>query len=203
MWDYDQTDYDMFSIDDIENMYIKQENSSNDIYATFDVAVDRDNTVAILWKGLEIVDIIVADRNITNQMFMKDIIDKHNIPVKNVVFDASGVGNDLKRSFPSAKAFFGNGKVVGKVNYGNIRNQCYFKLSEYISNNKITISTLKEKDRLKKELMVLKRKEVVLNKVEMMNKKEIKQLLGNSPDIADALMMRMVLELRDTKFRQF
>ena len=204
-WNYSDNDLDLFTIGDIENMYIKRENEDNTLYLSVDVAVDRDSTIGIVWKGLEIVDIIEAERNIPNNIFIKDTLSKYNISNKNCIIDSSGVGNDLKRQIVGSQEFFGNARCIGskKTNYKNLRDQCYFKLSELVYEGKVYISTNKQKERLKRELLSIRRSEVILNRVEVMNKKELKRILQASPDIIDAMMMRMVFELKGKVKKQF
>ena len=189
-WDYSNDDLDLFKFQDIKAMYVKNIDKGGELYLSVDLAVSRDNTVGLLFRKdndyMHVEDIIVANRDISNDQFIKDMMNEYKIPQKNIIYDASGVGNDLRRMFPLAKPFAGNSKVVGKENYQNIRHQCIFKLSKMVSENCVKMYTDKERGRLSSELQAHKRAAVVENRVKVIPKSEIKKNLGGaSPDISD------------------
>ena len=86
-----------------------------------------------------------------------------------------------------------------KPNFQNLKTQCYYLLSEFINAHKIAVRTEDEtvKNMIIQELEVLKRKDADSDgKLKIISKDEVKELLGRSPDFADALMMRMWFELK-------
>ena len=207
-WDYSNDDLDLFKFQDIKAMYVKNIDKGGELYLSVDLAVSRDNTVGLLFRKdndyMHVEDIIVANRDISNDQFIKDMMNEYKIPQKNIIYDASGVGNDLRRMFPLAKPFAGNSKVVGKENYQNIRHQCIFKLSKMVSENYVKMYTDKERGRLSSELQAHKRAAVVENRVKVIPKSEIKKNLGGaSPDISDCFMMAMILWLKKSGKKQF
>ena len=197
-WEYSSSDVDLFLIDDINKMYFNDVTKEDDqLFASVDLATDRDDTIAVIWKGNQVIDIIKADLNINNISFIKKILTDFNIPPRNLVYDASGLGADIKRHLPYCVPFLGNAKPFNGENYTNLRNQAYFTLSNVVSNGGVGISIEKEKERLRKELLTIKRKDIIDNKVSIIDKKEIKRYLnGKSPDLADALMMKMIFNLK-------
>lgn len=85
-----------------------------------------------------------------------------------------------------------------KENYQNLKTQCYYKLADYVNDHKIAIKGMTEdqKERLTEELDYTKRVDMDdERKLKITSKDDIKLLLGRSPDLADALMMRMFFEL--------
>jgi len=84
-----------------------------------------------------------------------------------------------------------------KENYKNLKTQCSYKLAEYVNNHKIAIRLEgKDKELLIAELEQIKRKDPDKEgRLEIESKDKIKEILGRSPDIADAIMMRMFFEL--------
>ena len=55
-------------------------------------------------------------------------------------------------------------------------------------------------DELTQELLAVKLKDIDKdNKVAVMSKDEMKKILGKSPDLSDALMMRMYFEVKNLK----
>lgn len=199
-WQYSQSDLDLFLHEDITNCYIQREiEKTEEKYLTVDIAVDVDDCVAVYWEGLIVKDIKINDKNTDPVLFIKNLQKEYDVPVPNITYDASGVGNLIKRQLPSARAFMGASKALNKQNYKNIRHQCYFKLSEVIRDNEILFETTKYKERIFKELKGHKRKELIENKVEIIPKKDIIRMIGSSPDIADCLSMRMIFEIKKKK----
>jgi len=196
LWEYEESDFDLFRTADIEQLFALRDFENSKTIATIDLAVDRDDTVALIWNGLTVVDIVKAKPEVNNIQFIKQIRDEYNINLNNIVYDASGLGADIKKHYPAARAFIGASKVIGKEKYKNLRHQCFFKLSEYTQKGLIYIATDKEKQRIKRELKEIKRLQHILNNVEIIPKKDIKRVLGHSPDLADCLSMRMLIELK-------
>ena len=55
-------------------------------------------------------------------------------------------------------------------------------------------------DEITQELLAIKLKDVDKdNKVQVQSKEEMKKVLGKSPDLSDALMMRMYYEIKNMK----
>ena len=64
--------------------------------------------------------------------------------------------------------------------------------------------TLKQDSPINRELSEFKLKDIDKdNKLSIIGKDKIKEHIGRSPDFADALMMRMYLELNKTKITYF
>jgi len=114
----------------------------------------------------------------------------------NIVYDADGLGSFLKGYLKGAKPFNNGGKVVGEVNFKNLKSQCGYKLAEYINQGKIYIACEVDKSQMIKELECLQSYKLDDDgKIQLLPKAKIKELIGQSPDVLDALMMRMYFEL--------
>lgn len=198
-WDYEKSDLDLFDYVDLQNMYIQRDFPNGEKYLSVDIAVDSDDSVAVYWEGNDIKDILVNDKNTDSVLWMKGLMEEYGVNSKNLIYDASGIGGLIKKQLPSCVSFTGASKPLQKQNYKNIRHQTYFKLSEMVYNGEIMISTNKEKERLIKELRAVKRTEMVNNKVELEPKKIMIRLLGHSPDIADAISMKMFFNIKPVK----
>lgn len=88
---------------------------------------------------------------------------------------------------------------LNRDNYKNLRSQCYFLLGDKVNNHGMSISAdLSElqKQRIIEELQQIKRVETVADApAQIIPKEELHENLGRSPDYADMLMMRMLLDL--------
>jgi hypothetical protein len=125
-----------------------------------------------------------------------------------VVVDEGRVGGGVVDGLPGCKGFIGSAEAVQpyaakwnenlKVNYQNLRSQCYYTLGEYIEMHKIAIKTENSdyKQFLTEELEQIKAKDSDKDgKLKIISKDIIKEHLGRSPDFADNPMMRMYFEV--------
>jgi len=87
-------------------------------------------------------------------------------------------------------------KATQPDKYVNLKAECYFKLGSLIESNAITF-TCGHRDELVRELDLIRRKNVLKDgKLAVTGKEEIQRAHGFSPDLADAVMMRMFFELK-------
>jgi phage terminase large subunit len=109
------------------------------------------------------------------------------------------------------KGFVGNSSAMPsrlkpdeKPNYRNLRSQCYYYLAEAVNTRKIAVDRNVVADEpidfvtmLSEELSLVRAKYADADdkKLQIIPKEEIKEALGRSPDFADAMMMRMYLEI--------
>ncbi len=129
------------------------------------------------------------------------LIAKHGVHPKNVIIDADGVGGPVSDILRGTD-FVNNSKPLHNQNFVNLKSQCYVKLSELFKEGKISINLLDTSliDDLTQELLAVKLKDVDRdNKVQVASKEEMKKILGKSPDLSDALMMRMYYEIKNLK----
>jgi phage terminase large subunit len=134
---------------------------------------------------------------------------ENGVPVSNVIVDEDGLGGGLvdfmkyrgfinnSRPMPSPdRPYNDNGQLVYE-NYDNLKSQCYYRLSEIINRNEMYIEIAdKEKQDLVEELEQVKMKDLNSDmKKGVVQKDIVKQNIGRSPDISDAIMMRMFFEL--------
>jgi hypothetical protein len=87
-------------------------------------------------------------------------------------------------------------------NFSNLKSQCYFKLAEYINQERVFIDckdiTIKES--IIQELEQVKQHNMDKDgKRQVLPKDKVKELIGRSPDFSDTLMMRMWWELQPVK----
>ena len=180
-------------------------------YISVDVArFGRDKTVIILWHGLQIKKIIVLEKKSTDEV-AKEIIKlctDWKVRRSHVVIDEDGIGGGVVDQVTGCKGFLNNGspihprKSIGnkllKANFANLKTQCYFKMSDMMTEGAVGCDEIDEniKDDIIEELEVIKRKNADKDgKLQISPKDEIKEHIGRSPDFADAIMMRFFFEL--------
>ena len=128
-----------------------------------------------------------------------------------VLVDEDGLGGGVV-DFYGCKGFVNNSRplpspsnpirdVRGAIqpeNFDNLKSQCYYKLSDRVNANGIYLTY--DDDRVKEwivqELEQVKQKKLDSDmKKGVIPKDHVKELIGRSPDFADALMMREAFEL--------
>ena len=93
--------------------------------------------------------------------------------------------------------FDSNGNRI-KENYDNLKSQCYFRVAQRICKKELYLEceNVEIKNLIIEELEQVKQKEVDNDKKKgVVPKDKVKELLGRSPDFADAIMMREYFEL--------
>lgn len=200
-WDYDSDPNNLLSYDDINNVFVKGPSNIGEHYISADIAFTSDAAVIMIWKGLDLIEVITNPINLEDEIKAK--IKQYNVKSHHLVYDADGVGQYLKQHFPNAKAINNNGKTIDNQNYENLKTQLYFKLTEVIKNNLLSISKdSKFRDKITEELSVIKHKPSDnVGKIAMVSKGEIKRLIGRSPDFSDAMAYRMIFELKPKGFQ--
>ena len=129
--------------------------------------------------------------------FINELKNKHNINRSNIVVDEDGVGGGVK-DYLKCIGFVNNSKPIKKDNFANLKSQCYYKLAEMINSNELYVNCDPKQERLLTEELEMVRlaKELDASKISLLSKDEIKKKIGRSPDYSDALMMRMLFEVK-------
>jgi phage terminase large subunit len=195
-WDFSGDDLNLFKYNDIDNLFIENKIANQGTHISADIAFETDKCVILVWNNLTVIDIVI-DINKEPDLLIKNLMNKYNIEEHNVIFDADGVGQYLKGKLKRAIPFNNNGSALYRQNFRNIKAQCFNKLSEKIT--EINIYNSKYNDNIKQELMLIKwmpldNKDTA---IQLEPKFKVKQMLGRSPDFADALMLRMYFELKN------
>lgn len=196
-WNFDFDTSRLITYQNVMNVYnITEPNLNNDMYLTADIAFTSDKCIIAIWKGLTVKKII----NYTGgepEIEIERLAKEYNIEETKVVYDADGVGKYLKKKLPNAYDFINNSKPLLEENYENLKSQAYFKLAELINDGKIKIEDDNLKDLAIQEIYEIKSKPLDSSegKLGIISKKYVKQMLGRSPDISDALAFRMVFEI--------
>ena len=209
-WEYEDTENSLFLIDDIHDLFTNTVEDSDDLFITCDVArMGRDLTVIMVWKGLKCFHIeSYAKTSIpdTNK-FLNKAQERFKVKKSHTIVDEDGVGGGVV-DINGCKGFVGGSSAIQdkqrerdseyKVNYQNLRAQCFNTLSDLVKKGDIRIQTEDSdiKEKIIEELEQIKAKDVDKDgKIKVIGKDVIKEHLGRSPDFADSLMMRMYYEI--------
>jgi len=204
-WDYMDDSDSLFKFDEISSCIYKFEpNPQEKKYMTVDVArFGDDRSVVMIWVGLALISCHIYRKVSTTELSseIKDLMKFHGIHPQQVIIDSDGVGGGVADQIKGTN-FVNNGRPLHEQNFTNLKSQCYIKLSEMFKEGKISINLLEPSvvEDLTQELLAIKLKDIDKdNKVGVMSKDEMKRILGKSPDLSDALMMRMYQEIKAHK----
>jgi hypothetical protein len=137
---------------------------------------------------------------------IQDLMSRYNVNTDRVIVDEDGVGGGV-RDFLYCQGFMNGSKPLpqpeGKLQFANLKTQCYWKLAEMINRNELSFDIQDEfiQNKLQEELEWIRLpREIDTSKVTLLSKDQIKKKLGRSPDFSDALMMRMYYTLQRVEY---
>lgn len=195
-WEYDESVDALFNYDDLLRCF-RDETLTGEFFISADIArLGKDRTTICLWRGLQLLELhVMKKQRITETVdFIRALASKNNVRLQNVICDEDGVGGgcvDVLR----CRGFLNGSRAKKPERFVNLKAECYFKLAELVEQNKI-IFLSKYKEEIIKELDMVRRRNVDSdNKLAVISKDEIHRMHGISPDIADAIMLRMYYEL--------
>lgn len=205
-WEYDDSENNLFDYDSILQIFEPKDVRKGTYFISVDIAFHgSDLFVVVLWDGLQVIRLMTYSKTDSKEVvqIIQSLIDQYRVPERNMIYDADGIGSFMYPFFPNAFGF--NNNKPSTTNYKNVKTQCYYKLAEVIKENKISISpSSKYKDQIISELNAIKRDKIDSDgKLQIISKREIKRTLGHSPDIADALMLRMAFYIDEEKYENY
>lgn len=178
-------------------------------YITVDVArLGKDSTMILVWYGLSVIKYKKYIKQTTDvtASIIKELQREYNIPMSNVIIDSDGVGGGLCDQLKGCIEFVNGSSPLHKENFTNLKTQCYYKLAEIVNKNNLyfKLDDVDIRNMLIAELELVKAKDIDKDgKKNLISKEVIKQRLGRSPDISDALMLRMYPIVRSSKLGGF
>ena len=213
-WEYDDDPSTLINFDKILDCFTNHVQPGNK-YITADIArLGGDKIVIIEWDGFRATIKYYQKQTLDVTLnLIEEARKRLGIEVSDVLVDEDGMGGGIV-DFGKYRGFVNNsspfesptapydeqGKRV-KENYDNLKSQCYFRLSERINNNDLFLQCEENvKSWVIEELELVKQKSLDSDlKKGVISKDKIKEVLGRSPDFADALMMREYFELKPKK----
>ncbi len=205
-WEYDASKDNLIEYDAIINLF-EQKGKEGEKYISCDVArFGSDKTVIIYWEGLHIKKIRTLLKSAVNEVVaeVRDIQQAYAVALRNIIIDEDGVGGGAK-DYLRCKGFVNNATPLKKENYQNLKTQCYYKMADLINKGQLGIACpdVNVKQNIIEELEQVRTKDADKdNKLQVVPKETIKDIIGRSPDYADAIAMRMFYEI-DNNYGQY
>jgi hypothetical protein len=201
-WEYDDDPSALISQDAIVNYFNPVHLTKGaEKYITIDVARQgKDKTVFRIWYGWVCVESYRIEKSGLDVVVKKglEFIQKHSIPLTNVIADEDGVGGGVV-DFLKCRGFINNAQPLKGENYSNLKSQCSILTAKKISlhemgelcNDKALVDIVSE------EMEQIKMKDIDKDgKLSIVPKEMIKENIGRSPDEWDSIMMRYYFELQ-------
>lgn len=210
-WEYDDDPSALIDYDRIIDIFENKHVPSGERKITADIArLGGDKIVIIEWDGFR-GKVKWYDRQTLDKTgkLIEEARYRMGVGVSDVLVDEDGMGGGIV-DFLKVRGFVNNASPVEspdapfedgkrqKENFDNLKSQCYFRLSERINNNGLFLDCDEDvKGWIIEELEQVKQKNLDSDlKKGVLPKDKIKEVLGRSPDFADALMMREYFELK-------
>ncbi len=212
-WEYDSEAGTLMDYDAINDLWGNETEFSKEKYMTVDIArFGKDKTVLYFWQGFNLYKMVVYEKQGTDQtaLRIKEFAKTERIPYSHIVADEDGVGGGVVDQCKGIKGFVNNSTAspnyktkneeLEKQNFANLKTQCTFLMAEKVNDHEVAVSIDDPvfQEALSEELEVIRRKDVDndTTKLSMISKDDIKQIIGRSPDLSDAFVMRMYFEVR-------
>ncbi len=216
-WDYDDDQDSLISFDALTDAFSTVIRKDGEKWMTVDVArLGKDSTVFTFWDGLEFYKMERRNKQTTDTTIqnIKDFAAAHKVPFSHVIVDEDGVGGGVVDHLFGVKGFTANSvpvstagqirerlsklshELVPKTVFGNLKAQCGWKLAELINERKVSFNDDYREEVIEELTSILRdRKPDDEGRKRLRAKDDVKVELGHSPDLADAMLMRMYFEL--------
>lgn len=203
-WDYDNDPSRLCDQDAINDLWTNEGVGGGDKCITADVArYGSDLTVLMVWDGLKVVHLESHESTSIPQTAnrIKELCASFSVGRSKVIVDDDGIGGGVVDLLHGCTPFRGGASPIAlksdPQNYANLKAQCSYALAERINARAIRIVPTEHRDRIAEELAWIKRADMDKDgKLRILGKDKVNEGIGRSPDFADALMMRMIFEVR-------
>lgn len=205
-WEYDDDPTALIQYEKILDCFTNDfEHLKGKKYITSDLArLGGDRIIEIVWDGFRAkVKWWKKEKLNVTGAIIEDDRKRLGITKSSVLCDEDGLGGGLV-DYEGYVGFVNNAKPIDNPktlkpeNYANLKSQCYYKLAERINNGGLFIECDEDvKDLIIQELEQVKQYNMDKDgKKQVLPKDKVKEIIGRSPDFADALMMREWFELK-------
>lgn len=186
-------------------------------FASCDIAVDGgDNLVLVKWLGnvSHIDDIFVCRMDSRKTLAaVKAKLDEWGVPERNFTYDLNGLGQLFKGFFPGALPFVNNGGVDPKMKfiYANLKSQAAYIFARRLIDGELSINPdLLDRKFSGNGYSALPLRQILLTERKVIRqdasntdhgfalpkKKQMKTMVGHSPDFIEALIMAMIFKIK-------
>ena len=200
-FEYADDELNLYKYAEISSAMNKEPTNEGVRYCSVDVARFGEDTIRIIvwdWLSIEKMYTYKKQTTIKTATDINRILKIHGIDRGYCVVDADGIGGGVVDAIPWVVSF--NWWLPARKpqkNFGNLKTQCCLILQELMREGKISLKNLttEEKDLLRQEMENIRIKDPYSDKIYLEKKEELKRRILRSPDIFDAIMMRMVFEV--------
>jgi len=201
-WHYVSGSNDLLKESDIYDVCYLPPFPSTKHYMTVDPAgggENADRPAISIWNGFNMIKVDVDKIGSTNDLVsrIKQYINDYKISPSCVAIETNGLGLAIADQIRGCVGYVPNSTSFNgfdKKFYATLKDQLYHKLSQYITDKKITIKDHTYLDQITQELTAHKKMDVE-GKFRVTPKPQVKKLISRSPDISDAMAMRMLFEI--------
>jgi phage terminase large subunit len=208
-FNYDDTPWRLFDYNKIVDSFSPKVAYNKRRYISCDVARQgKDKCVIFVWKWYNIIDYTIYDKSSITEIIeeIRYYQNKYSIDNQRTIVDEDWVWGwvvdwlgciwFINNSTPISPRWSKNSKYL-KRNYANLKIQCYFELARVVNDWLCYFDVDSEiKDKLSEELDMVMQIDIDKDsKVRIINKEDIKNKIGRSPDYSDACMMRCYFSL--------
>ena len=201
-WEYESNANQLADYDAILDCFTNERQTGDGVRRiSADLAMKgRDRFVAFNWTGMA-AKLAIDKPYSTGKEIETDLRDesrRHGVRRSNIIADSDGLGQYLDSYLEGIKTFHGGAPAPDNT-YFNLKSQCAFKLAEVINAGLLCIDCPEElQSTIAEELeacLVARDVDADTSKKRIIDKREMKAVLGRSPDYFDPLMMRMYYEI--------
>lgn len=169
----------------------------------------RDKFIAGYWDGM-ICNVAVdipkcGARDI--ELALRELKTANHVGNTQIVADSDGLGAYLEDYIKNIKSFHGGASPKNKKEFGNLKDECAFKLSELINNREIKIvCSPQQQENIKEEISICLKRDNVdadVTKKKIIKKDKMKKDLRRSPDYLDMLIMAMIFIIKPKRQRVY
>lgn len=180
-------------------------------FITADIALKgSDKFVVGVWYGFELMDILIMGKSNGPEVIngIVEMAKSHGVQNRHIVYDNDGVGGFIDGFIVGAVGFVNGAKALNEENYQNLKTQCFYKSGDLVAAGGIRISErvgsmmydekMTVRQRFIHERKAIKRDKADADgKLRIIPKEQMKVFLsGESPDLMDMFMMRMLFEVK-------
>lgn len=218
-WHFKTVGDDMIKMKDMENFFDNPQQLGDGVRrVSLDAAFDGgDNLVMILWVGWHIKDLFVCRKNSKDTVnVVKSKLNEWKVNEENFTYDLNGIGQIFKGYFKSAVPFNNRESVANedKGLYDTLKSQAAYLFAKKLIDKEISIephlleyrfNAGKNRNVRLRQILMDERKAIKANTTawdkgfSLIKKADMKKLVGHSPDFIEAMLMRMIFEIKKKK----
>lgn len=194
----------LLSLEDMDALFNNVEQRDGVMRASADVALSGDLFVIIAADGHHIVDVEMWRGVFSDEVvgFVRNFLKRNGVREENFTYDSNGLGLWLEGYFRRAQKFNNKAAPSDPRLWNNLKSECAEKFVKDIKDRKFSCDTNVQlrkfsdskhnvftfKDRFIAERLALKRKDDA-QRFEIIQKQQMKEEIGHSPDVLEAWMM--------------